>query len=183
MVGKLKSLIFQAVLRVGTSPWAPSRASPLLSGRCFCVLTGTPSRPSTESGWSAWPKVWFAPWAGSDLPGSCAHGSRMSTVSGPFLGPHVGGEPDCQFGPTRPPPQNGQGSVVFTGGHRALGLKQLVDSLECVGGVCGSACGLSSLSDHVHLLCHLCTCKVLKMRCLRLCGQGREITNISTGAL
>ena len=34
--------------------------------------------------------------------------------------------------PTRPPPQNGQGSVVFTGGHRALGLKQLVDSLECV---------------------------------------------------
>ena len=40
----------------------------------------------------------FAPWVGSDLPGSCARGSRMSTFSGPFLSPHVGGEPDCQFG-------------------------------------------------------------------------------------
>lgn len=42
--------------------------------------------------------VVFTPWAGSDLPGSCARGSRMSTFSGPFLSPHVGGEPDCQFG-------------------------------------------------------------------------------------
>lgn len=57
MVGKLKSLIFQAVLRVGTSPWAPSWASPRLSGHCFCVLAGIPSRPSMENGWSAWPKV------------------------------------------------------------------------------------------------------------------------------
>lgn len=48
--------------------------------------------------------------------------------------------------PAPPPPPNGQGIVVFTVGHRTLGLKPLVDNLECVGGVCGSVCGLSVLT-------------------------------------
>lgn len=72
--------------------------------------------------------------------------------------------------PAPPPPPNGQGIVVFTVGHRTLGLKPLVDNLECVGGVCGSVCGLSGLNDYVHLVCLYtgCTCKALKIRCLKL---------------
>ena len=64
----------------------------------------------------------------------------------------VSGSEPCLEDTYSPPAPQWSGQRVFTAGHHALGLKQLVDSLECVGGVRGSACGLFSLNSYVHLL-------------------------------
>lgn len=54
---EVSSSALQSCSECGNEPLGCSLGRPLLSGPCFCVLAGTPSRPSTESDWSAWPKV------------------------------------------------------------------------------------------------------------------------------
>lgn len=91
VVVKLKSLIFQAVLKGGTSPSAQR-----LMLLCACRYSVPPEHGKRLERLAK--GTGSTPLAGSDLPVSCAHCSKVSTCCGPFSGPHVGSEPDCQIG-------------------------------------------------------------------------------------
>lgn len=102
MVGKLKNLVFQAVLRMGKSPLAPVVSSAQHAMLfCDCRYSVPPEHGKRLERLAK--GTMSPPCAGSDLPVGCAHCSKMSILCGqmlmcPFSGLCVGDELDCWIG-------------------------------------------------------------------------------------
>lgn len=99
MVGKLKNLIFRAILRVGTSPLTPVLSSAQRAMLlCDCRYSVPPEHGKRLERLA---KGTVSPTAGFRPPTSCTH-SKTSLLHGqiltcPFSGLQVGVEPACQM--------------------------------------------------------------------------------------